>query len=100
MSSPEPARVAIPVGHAASVLDAAQDPAVVVRLANEELTIIGCNDAFADLVGQPMGSLMRRTVNHVFGEPLVDTVIELLASGADSRPVVVAENATVNGLSC
>lgn len=60
MSEPTP-EPTIPADHLPSLLSASVDPCVILRHANDELTIVGGNDQWADMSGTPMRELMRRT---------------------------------------
>jgi diguanylate cyclase (GGDEF)-like protein len=82
---------AIPVDHLASLLASSLDPAVAVRLANDEVTIVGGNELFATLVGHSLHDVMRRRLSTVM-PPAVVEAVEIALSDGGGEPLLLVSD--------
>ena len=78
----------IPADHLPSLLHASHDATLVLRFANDELTVIGGNEKWADLCGTPVRDLMRRTAASCLSPELVQVIDRHVRDGLPSgRPL-------------
>ena len=79
---------AIPADHLPSLLHASHQATLVLRFANDELTIIGGNERWADLGGTPVRDLMRRSAASSMSPELVEAIDRHVRDGLpDGRPL-------------
>ncbi len=82
----------IQLDHLPSLLAAAPDPAVVIRLSGEDLTVVGGNEEFARLTGKPLRETMRRQLSSFLAESVAELVATAMREDVDAPRVLLDED--------
>ncbi len=84
-----PGTAAIPADHLPSLLHASHTATLVLRHANDELTVVGGNERWSELCGSPIRDLMRRSAGSCMSPELVEAIHRQVRDGLPAHPLPI-----------